>query len=240
MSDDVFLEIEMLHFVCCRLVTTMLKAMLQSQDLPTRLKVLTIANELLYDDSARQVFASKSGFMKLADVEELQLETPNMALELAAANAKILASEIYRRLSSEVQMVQMLHGSCFQLKPPSQPAGNVSWLTSLARTPERQDAQLEPLSWSRTRSAIRALDLRIRNGTASAEDAIAVLDQTYRSFEVATGSPLEPILMPMLMLFCFSFGEVLWIFWWFFELDSVLVFTCYSTAPSNRHQNVEA
>ena len=166
------------------------KAMLQSQDLPTRLKVLTIANELLYDDSARQVFASKSGFMKLADFEELEMETPNMALELAAANAKILASEIYRRLSSEVQMVQMLHGSCFQLKPPP-PAGG--WLTSLARTPERQDAQLEPLSWSRTHSAIRALDLRIRNGTASAEDAIAVLDQTYRSFEVATGSPLEQI-----------------------------------------------
>lgn len=199
MSGDIFLE--MLHLCLLSPCYDRVKAMLQSQDLPTRLKVLTIANELLYDDSARQVFASKSGFMKLADVEELQIETPNMALELAAANAKILASEIYRRLSSEVQMVQMLHGSCFQLKPPSQPAGS-GWLTSLARTPERQDAQLEPLSWSRTRSAIRALDLRIRDGTASAEDAIAVLDQTYRSFEVATGSPLEPILM----LFCFQLG----------------------------------
>lgn len=173
--------------------------MLQSQHLPTRLKVLTIANELLYDDSACQTLASKAAFLNVDLAEHDPEEEPNMALELAAANANILASEISRRLASVAVAV---HGSCFSFKSigsiaaASTSSGSsglggsapTSWLASVARTPERQDAQLEPLSWSRTRSAIRALELRVRSSTASAEDAIGVLDQTYRSFEHTTGS----------------------------------------------------
>lgn len=167
----------------------MLQAMLQSQHLPTRLKVLTIANELLYDDSACQTLASKAAFLNVDLAEHDPEEEPNMALELAAANANILASEISRRLASVVAV----HGSCFSFKsaaPSTSSLGGsaTSWLASVARTPERQDAQLEPLSWARTRSAIRALELRVRSSTASAEDAIGVLDQTYRSFEHTTGS----------------------------------------------------
>ena len=71
----------------------MLQAMLQSQHLPTRLKVLTIANELLYDDSACQTLASKAAFLNVDLAEHDPEEEPNMALELAAANANILASE---------------------------------------------------------------------------------------------------------------------------------------------------
>ena len=181
----------------------MLQAMLQSQHLPTRLKVLTIANELLYDDSACQTLASKAAFLNVDLAEHDPEEEPNMALELAAANANILASEISRRLASVAVAV---HGSCFSFKSigsiaaaaaaASTSSGSsglggsapTSWLASVARTPERQDAQLELLSWSRTRSAIRALELRVRSSTASAEDAIGVLDQTYRSFEHTTGS----------------------------------------------------
>ena len=177
--------------------------MLQSQHLPTRLKVLTIANELLYDDSACQTLASKAAFLNLDLAEHDPEEEPNMALELAAANANILASEISRRLASVAVAV---HGNCFSFKSiaastssglgglgglgsaSAAAAAPASWLTSVARTPERQDAQLEPLSWSRTRSAIRALELRVRSSTASAEDAIGVLDQTYRSLEHTTGS----------------------------------------------------
>ena len=168
----------------------MLQAMLQSQHLPTRLKVLTIANELLYDDSACQTLASKAAFLNVDLAEHDPEEEPNMALELAAANANILASEISRRLASVAVAV---HGSCFSFKSAAASTSSLggsatSWLASVARTPERQDAQLEPLSWARTRSAIRALELRVRSSTASAEDAIGVLDQTYRSFEHTTGS----------------------------------------------------
>ena len=168
----------------------MLQATLQSQHLPTRLKVLTIANELLYDDSACQTLASKAVFLNVDLAEHDPEEEPNMALELAAANANILASEISRRLAS----VAVAHGSCISFKSIASTSASgsasapASWLASVARTPERQDAQLEPLSWSRTRSAIRALELRVRSSTASAEDAIGVLDQTYRSFEHTTGS----------------------------------------------------
>lgn len=174
-------------------VAETLEAMLQSQHLPTRLKVLTIANELLYDDSACQTLASKAAFLNVDLAEHDPEEEPNMALELAAANANILASEISRRLASVAVAV---HGSCFSFKSAAASTSSLggsatSWLASVARTPERQDAQLEPLSWARTRSAIRALELRVRSSTASAEDAIGVLDQTYRSFEHTTGSILR-------------------------------------------------
>ena len=166
-------------------VADTMEALLDSPDLPTRLKVLTIINELLYDDSARQVFASRGSFLRIGHASA---EETNMALELAAANANLLASEISRRLSSEAAIVQAVQAGCFSVLHQT---SNASWLTSVARTPERQDAQLEPLSWSRTRSAICALDARFRSGTASAADAISVLDQIYRSFEHATGSILK-------------------------------------------------
>ena len=166
--------------------------MLQSQDLPTRLKVLTITNEMLYDDAACQTFASKAAFLNLDLAEQHEPEQePNMALELAAANANILASEIARRLSLVAVAV---HGSCFSFKPAASASASSGWLTSVARTPERQDVQLEPLSWSRSRSALRALELQVRNATASVADAVAVLDQIYRSFQHNTESILAVVI----------------------------------------------
>ena len=164
-------------------VAETLEVFLESRDIPTRLKVLTIINELLYDDAARQAFASRETFLRLG---QASTDEANMALELAVCNANLLASEISRRLSSEVAVVQAVQAGCFHGSLQGTP--NSSWLTSVIRTPERQDAQLEPLSWSRTRSAISVLEIGIRSGTASAADVIAVLDQTYRSFEHSTRS----------------------------------------------------
>eukprot|EP00438_Fugacium_kawagutii_P026795 Skav209681 [mRNA] locus=scaffold1603:158837:159643:- [translate_table: standard] len=169
-----------------------------------RLKVLTIANELLYDEAACQAFASKAAFLNLDKLDKLdhdqfhhdngydkchqlldqdrhdQLSTRSMAIELAIANANILASEISRRLASVA-----VHSGCLMPGLRGIGPGSSQWLSSVARTPERQDVQLEPQGWSRTRSAIQALDLSL-NSTATTADAVTVLDQTYRSLELTT------------------------------------------------------
>ena len=154
-------------------VVLTLEAALGSPTLQTRLKVLTITNELLYDDVARQAFASKPAFQIL---QPFALEEGNVAMELAAANAGLLASEIARRLSR----VDVAQGSCCYAMPPPALA---CWLSSVARTPSRQSAELEPVSWSRARSAVHALNASMHGGTATCADAIAVLDQLYRCLE---------------------------------------------------------
>ena len=165
--------------------------------LPQRLKALTLTNELMYDDAARQAFARHPGFlsvlMSMGSTDSTDSTAsvtspipPGVAFDLAAANAQLLTTEIARRVSTEAAS---LKAGCFAVAPAAQ--GSVaapSWLVSVARTPGRQTGQTQHvLSWPHTCSALNALRASLQSGAASTQDITSVLDHIYRSLDEATG-----------------------------------------------------
>ena len=183
-------------------VVNMLSSLVEeSQELLQRFKALTITNELMYDDAARQAFARKTSFLA-ALMQPMRQHisiagdqsssgpsiTASIATELAAANAQLLTTEIARRVSAEADAMK---AGCFAASPTAAVSAS-SWLTSVAHTPSRQTRETERLlSWPQTRNAVCALRASLQSNAASVSEATAVLDQIYRCLDESTSRVLE-------------------------------------------------
>ncbi|CAE7649078.1 unnamed protein product [Symbiodinium sp. CCMP2592] len=162
----------------------------ESVQLQQRLKALTVTNELMYDDAARQAFAQKPGFSSalMHPISSIPSDTcPSIAYDLAAANVQLLTTEIARRISAETNVSNSacLAAAAAKAAAPPSPGVPKPWLASVAHTPGRQTGQPEHLSWPHTRDALNALRASLQSGSVSTRDATSVLDRIYRCLDEA-------------------------------------------------------
>ena len=159
----------------------------ESAQLLQRLKALTVTNELMYDDAARQAFARKPGFLSalMRPISSVPNGTcPTIAYDLAAANVQLLTTEIARRISAETDVSSSASWAAATAVPASQGVPK-PWLASIAHTPGRQTGQPEHLSWPHTRGALNALRASLQSGSVSTRDATSVFDRIYRYLDEA-------------------------------------------------------